>query len=104
MIRLQLRPAPARWMVLLSPLLALAFTSLAGLLLFALLGKDPAAGLRVFLVTPLENIRGWSEVGLKMTPLLLCALGLAICYRANVWNIGAEGQLVAGGLAAGAIR
>ncbi len=103
MIRLQLRPAPARWMVLLSPLLALAFTSLAGLLLFALLGKDPVAGLRVFLVTPLESVRGWSEIGLKMTPLLLCALGLAICYRANVWNIGAEGQLVAGGLAAGAI-
>jgi general nucleoside transport system permease protein len=90
-------------MVLLSPVLALAFTSLFGVLLFSLLGKDPVAGLRVFLVTPLENVRGWSEIGLKMTPLLLCALGLAICYRANVWNIGAEGQLVAGGIGAGAV-
>jgi ABC-type uncharacterized transport system permease subunit len=102
LIRLQLRSTPSRWMVLMSPLLALAITSLFGLLLFTLLDKDPVAGLRVFLVTPLENIRGWSEIGLKMTPLLLCALGLAICYRANVWNIGAEGQLLAGGLAAGA--
>jgi len=101
-IRLQRRAAPSRWMVLLSPVLALAVTSLFGVLLFSFLGKDPAAGLRVFLLTPLENVRGWSEVGLKMTPLLLCAVGLAICYRANVWNIGAEGQLVAGGLAAGA--
>ena len=103
MIALQLRAAPSRWMALLSPFLALAFTSLFGVLLFSLLGKDPMAGLRVFLVTPLENARGWSEIGLKMTPLLLCALGLAICYRANVWNIGAEGQLVAGGLGAGAM-
>jgi ABC-type uncharacterized transport system permease subunit len=103
LIGLQLRAAPSRWMVLLSPVLALAFTCLFGILLFSLLGKDPAAGLRVFLVTPLENARGWSEIGLKMTPLLLCALGLAICYRANVWNIGAEGQLVAGGLGAGAV-
>jgi ABC-type uncharacterized transport system permease subunit len=102
-IGLQLRGEPSRWMVLLSPLLALAFTSLFGVLLFSFLGKDPAAGLRVFFVTPLENARGWSEIGLKMTPLLLCALGLAICYRANVWNIGAEGQLVAGGMAAGAM-
>ena len=103
MIRLQLRPAQSRWVVLLSPALALAVTSLFGLVLFTMLGKDPVAGLRVFFVTPLETVRAWSEIGLKMTPLLLCALGLAICYRANVWNIGAEGQLVAGGLAAGAM-
>ena len=90
-------------MVLLSPALALAFTVVFGIVLFTLVGKDPAAGLRVFLVTPLETVRGWSEIGLKMTPLLLCALGLAVCYRANVWNIGAEGQLVAGGIAAGAV-
>jgi len=103
LIALQLRAAPSRWMVLFSPLLALVFTSLFGLLLFSLLGKDPAAGLRVFMVTPLETARGWAEIGLKMTPLLLCAVGLAVCYRANVWNIGAEGQLVAGGLGAGAV-
>ncbi len=102
MLRMTLRPAPSPWMAYLSPLLALAVTALFGWALFTWLGKDPMAALRVFFVTPLSTPRGWSEVGLKMTPLVLCAIGLVICYRANVWNIGAEGQLVAGGIAAGA--
>ncbi|HVL57321.1 MAG TPA: ABC transporter permease [Burkholderiaceae bacterium] len=86
-----------------SPLLALALTAAFGALLFVALGRDPLSGLQVFLIAPLESARGWSEVGLKMTPLLLASVGLAICYRANVWNIGAEGQLVAGAIAAGGV-
>jgi simple sugar transport system permease protein len=35
--------------------------------------------------------------------LVLCALGLALCYRSNVWNIGAEGQYLMGGIAAGGL-
>ena len=100
MPRLEPRAAPSGLMAVLSPVLALAATALFGAALFAALGKDPVAGLRVFFVTPLETARGLAEVGLKMTPLLLCALGLALCYRANVWNIGAEGQFLAGAIAA----
>ncbi len=103
MIRLERRPVPSTLFSIASPLIALAATAVFGLLLFLWLGKDPVAGLRIFFVTPLSTPRGWSEVGLKMTPLLLCALGLAICYRSNVWNIGAEGQLVVGGVCAGAV-
>jgi len=102
-LRLEARPAPSPLMSWLSPVIALAATAAFGFVLFTLLDKDPIAGLRVFFVTPLETTRGWAEVGLKMTPLLLAALGLAICYRSNVWNIGAEGQLVMGGVAAGGI-
>jgi simple sugar transport system permease protein len=40
---------------------------------------------------------------LKATPLALAAVGLALCFRANVWNIGAEGQLIAGSIAAAAV-
>ena len=101
MLRLELRPTPSAAMGFLSPLIALAMTVVFGSLLFVALGKDPVACLKVFFVTPLESLRGWSEVGLKVIPLLLCALGLAICYRSNVWNIGAEGHLVVGGVAAG---
>ena len=101
MLRLELRPTPSAAMGYLSPLIALAMTVVFGTLLFVALGKDPVACLKVFFVTPLESLRGWSEVGLKVIPLLLSALGLAICYRSNVWNIGAEGQLVVGGVAAG---
>ena len=39
----------------------------------------------------------------KATPLLLIALGLALCYRSNVWNIGAEGQYVIGAITAGCV-
>ena len=38
---------------------------------------------------------------LKATPLIVIALGLAVCYRSNVWNIGAEGQYLLGALAGG---
>ena len=47
-----------------------------------------------------SNQRQISELLLKATPLIVIALGLAVCYRSNVWNIGAEGQLYLGALAA----
>ena len=43
------------------------------------------------------------ELAMKATPLLLIALGLAVCFRSNVWNIGAEGQFVVGAIAASGI-
>ncbi len=91
-------PGLMRW---LSPLAAIALTIIFGAILFACLGKNPLEGLYVFLVAPLESLRGWAEVGVKMTPLLLCAVGLVICYRANIWNIGAEGQFLMGAIAGG---
>jgi simple sugar transport system permease protein len=97
------RAEPARAMQWASPLLAIVLTLLAGALLFALMGHDPLQGLKVFLWDPLATRRGWSELGLKSTPLILCAVGLAVCFRANVWNIGAEGQLIAGAIAGGGI-
>lgn len=60
------------------------------------------AGVRVFLIEPLATKRAIGEVLLKTVPLVLCALGLSVCYRANVWNIGAEGQLIVGGIFAAA--
>ncbi len=100
-LKLEARPAPSRWMSLASPLLALLITVLIGVGLFVLLGKDPVRGLQVFFVEPLKNAYGWSELSVKATPLILIALGLAVCFRSNVWNIGAEGQFVLGALCAG---
>ncbi len=101
MFKLEPRPQPSQLMGLASPLLALGLTVLLGLGLFLLLGKDPLRGLQMFFWEPLSSLRGWSELGLKATPLLLIALGLAVCFRANVWNIGAEGQFIVGALAGG---
>src|SRR3546814_948262 len=74
-----------------------------GLVLFLAVGKDPFASLAVFFLEPIKDLRGWSEVGVKVAPLLLISVGLAMCFRASVFNIGAEGQLVMGALASGAV-
>ena len=69
-VRLVARRTPG-CMMWLSPVLALGLTVLFGAILFAMLGKDPLNALYVFLIAPLETLRGWAEVGVKMTPLLL---------------------------------
>lgn len=99
MLRLEKRPEPSRAMRLAAPLIAAVMMLVTGLLIFTLLGKDPVEAFVVFFVKPLAGVYGIGELLLKTTPLLLCALGLAIGFRANVWNIGAEGQLVVGALA-----
>ncbi|WP_423709646.1 ABC transporter permease [Undibacterium sp. WLX3042] len=101
MFKLELRPASSRVMAYFSPVFALLLTVFFGGLLFLALGKNPLTALQVFLLEPLRNASTIADLLLKTTPLVLCALGLSVCYRANIWNIGAEGQLIAGGLAAG---
>jgi hypothetical protein len=86
--------------VLASPVLALAIT-VVGVFLFWALGKDPVKGLQAFFVEPLKNAYALSELSVKAVPLVLIGLGLAVCFRSNVWNIGAEGQFVLGALAGG---
>jgi simple sugar transport system permease protein len=103
MLKLEARPEQSRFWSIASPLLALAVTVLLGTLLFVALGKDPVQGLRVFFWEPLSSGYRIGELLVKATPLLLIALGLAVCFRSNVWNIGAEGQFVIGALAAGGI-
>ena len=99
MLRLEKRPEPSGAMRLASPLIAAAAMLVTGLLIFLILGKNPVEAFQVFFIKPLNSIYGLGELLLKTTPLLLCALGLAIGFRANVWNIGAEGQLIVGALA-----
>lgn len=103
MLRLQARAEPSRWWVYASPLLALLVTVLLGVALFLLLGKDPVRGLAVFFWEPLRSGYALGELVVKATPLLLIALGLAVAFRSNVWNIGAEGQYVMGAVAASGV-
>ena len=94
MLRLEPRAHTSTLWRYASPLLALALTVLIGTLLFVALGKDPIKGLLVFFWEPIKSGYALSELLVKATPLLLIALGLSVCFRANVWNIGAEGQFV----------
>lgn len=103
MLRLEPRAEPSAMMSYLSPLLAIVLMLIGGFVLFMFLGKDPIDGFRIFFLNPLSDLYGIGELLLKATPLMLVAIGLAIGFRANVWNIGAEGQYIMGGVAASAV-
>ena len=103
MLKLEARPQPSQVMAIASPVIALLITVLIGAALFSALGKDPLRGLQMFFVEPIKSGYAWSELAIKATPLVLIALGLSICYRSNVWNIGAEGQYILGAVAAGGV-
>jgi ABC-type uncharacterized transport system permease subunit len=102
-LKLEARPQPSDFWSYGSPLLALLCTVVIGVILFALLGKDPLRGLQVFFWEPIKSGYAVGELVVKATPLLLIALGLAVCFRSNVWNIGAEGQYILGAVAASGV-
>ena len=103
MPQLEIRPQPSSFWRYASPILALLITVAIGVGLFIALGKDPVKGLQVFFWEPIKSPYALGELLVKATPLLIIALGLAVCFRANVWNIGAEGQFVIGAIASGGV-
>jgi simple sugar transport system permease protein len=103
MLKLERRPQPSEMWRYGSPVLALILTVAMGIGLFVLLGKDPVRGLQMFFWEPLKSAYALGELMVKATPLLIIALGLAVAYRSNVWNIGAEGQFVIGAVAASGV-
>ena len=103
MLRLEARPQPSAVWGTASPILAVFITMAIGVLLFSALGKDPVRGLQVFFWDPIKTPYALSELMVKATPLLIIALGLAVCFRSNVWNIGAEGQFVIGAVTASGV-
>jgi len=107
MIVLDPRPQPSRALALLSPVIAILLTLVAGGILMALMGKSPLAALQVYFFQPFVEFWLWltlpaeegamwlytpAEVVVKAIPLALIGTELAVCFRANVWNIGAAGQ------------
>ncbi len=102
-VRLEARPEASKFWTLGSPVLALLLTVIVGVILFVALGKDPLKGLEMFFWLPIKSGYALGELLVKATPLLLIALGLAVCFRSNVWNIGAEGQYILGAIFAGGV-
>ena len=86
-----------------APLIAIVATLLAGSFLFWALGKPVVDSFHVFFVQPLTDSYGWSELLIKACPLIQIAQGLAIGFKARIYNIGAEGQLIVGALAGGGV-
>jgi len=87
----------------LAVLVALILTLLTASVLLAAIGLDPLSSLHRIFIKPLNSVYGISELLAKATPLITIGVALALGFRAGVWNIGAEGQLVMGGLCGGAV-
>ena len=95
-IELVRRPERSQAMALLSPLIAVALTLVAGAIIFAVDGIDPLEGLYVFFVEPLTlpwSLAGTGGQGDRRSSSSRSAWRSATCR--NTWNIGAEGQLTA---------
>ena len=100
-LALERRAERSVFIALLSPLLAIALTLATGAALFALLGKPPIEALRIYFFDPLTDPWALQEIAVKATPLVLIGVGLSLCYLANGWNIGAEGQFLIGAICGG---
>jgi simple sugar transport system permease protein len=92
------RPEASKVMAYVSPLLAVILTLITGVIIFACLGVSPLKGLYLYFVEPLTTEWSLEKLAIKASPLIMIASGLAVAYRANVWNIGAEGQLTMGAI------
>jgi ABC-type uncharacterized transport system permease subunit len=102
-IRLEPRVASSQLMRYGGPVMALVATVIVGGILFAALGKNPVTGIYAFFIAPLTTLFGIGDLLVKATPLVICAIGLSIGFRGNVWNIGAEGQLIVGAVCGGSV-
>ena len=99
-MRLELvkRPQRSALFSALSPFLAFVLTIVAGAILFAALGIDPVSAFYTYFISPVSEVWQLHELAIKAAPLILIAVGLSVCYRANIWNIGAEGQFTLGAI------
>ncbi len=103
LFKLEPRGEHSQKMAYLSPILAGILTLITGGVFFFLQGQDPIFALKTLLYTPISDTYGLAELCVKTAPILLCAIGLSVAFKAQVWNIGAEGQLLMGGLFASAL-
>jgi ABC-type uncharacterized transport system permease subunit len=97
-IRLEKRLEPSKVMLYLTPIGAVLVTAIVGMIVFGLIGYDGVGAVKEIFLTPILNPLKWQDLAVKSAPLIIIAVGLSIGYRANVWNIGAEGQYVVGAL------
>jgi simple sugar transport system permease protein len=101
MFRLEKRPNPAKFWLYATPVVAVILTMIVGGALFAAMGKNPFEVIRTIFWDPIFGefafyLRG--QLLVKAGPLILIAIGLALGFKAGIWNIGAEGQYIMGAI------
>jgi general nucleoside transport system permease protein len=85
------------------PLLAVPLALLIGAIMLLALGVSPLDAYGAMFQGAFGNLSGFTQTLVKATPLLLVGLGVTIAFRGGVINIGGEGQILVGGLAATAL-
>jgi len=101
MITLTPRTNVSVTLTIITPVLAIIFTLFMGLIIFSSLGYDPIKSLYYFFIAPVSRPDQVAALAVKACPLIIIASGLVFCYKSNVWNIGAEGQLILGAVFSG---
>ena len=86
-----------------APIIAIVLTLITGSIIFSFMGFNPIFALHTFFISPISTSYGISELFLKATPLALIGMGLAFCFKNNIYNIGAEGQLTMGAIFGGGV-
>ena len=99
-IKLEKRSEPSMVMLVVTPVVSVLVTMLIGIVVFDLIGIDGLRAVTDIFLTPLLTSYKWQDVAVKAAPLIIIALGLSVANRAQVWNIGAEGQYIIGALSA----
>jgi simple sugar transport system permease protein len=102
-MRLEARASRSRVALVVAPFVAIAFTLGVTMLLVAWAGAPIGETYALMFAGGFGSLFAWSETLTRATPLMLTGLSAAIAFRARFWNIGAEGQLYAGALAAVAV-
>lgn len=101
--KLEPRPEPAGHIVFLYSFAAVLLALIITGFIFMAYGLNPFTAYGTIFAKTLFNWRGFSEVIRKTIPLLLAGAGLVLAFRAQFWNIGAEGQILAGAVGAAGV-
>ncbi|MAU12964.1 MAG: ABC transporter permease [Anaerolineaceae bacterium] len=102
-LTLERRQGYGQWTLLLTILGAVLVALAFGALLLLIVGVNPIEAYRLMFVGAFGSEFATVDTLVKASPLLLTGLGVSLALRANIWNIGAEGQLVMGGFAAAGV-
>lgn len=103
MIRWTPISTPSNWRIFAVSSGAVIFAAFLIGFLFLAYGVSPAKAYSTMLSGTLADWKGWAEVMRRTIPLLLIGAGLALAFRAQFFNIGAEGQLIMGAIGAGGV-
>lgn len=103
MLKIEPRGYESKFWPYASPVLALLLTGVTAGLIFMAMGRPPGTTVYTFLITPLLQQDGLQALAVKAAPLIMMGVGLSLAYRANVWNIGTDGQFMFGAICGGGV-